>query len=109
MWSAHGCDGIDGSVLDPALSDPGDTRFSGISRECTAREECAWTEKRCVRLPVDSVPAFGGLVEGKLSASRRDLCHPVALEASGEPRTDGSRAYDAYSSEGGLVGRECRC
>src|ERR1017187_160958 len=97
MRSAHGCDGIDGSVLDPALSNPGDTRFPGIPRECAACEECAWTKERCVRLLVDSVPAFGGLVKSKLSTARRDLCHSVALEASREPRADGSRAYDAYA------------
>src|ERR1019366_3842355 len=36
-------------------------------------------------------------VKSKLSTARRDLCHSVALEASREPRADGSRAYDAYA------------
>jgi hypothetical protein len=44
-FGAYSRDGIDGSVLDPALSGSGDVWFSGIPRECAVRKECARTEK----------------------------------------------------------------
>src|SRR5258708_19962053 len=52
-------DGVDRGVLDPAVSDTGGARVQSVFSQRTLSEECAWTQERRIRLPVDPVSALG--------------------------------------------------
>src|SRR5216684_1511327 len=53
-------------VLDPDVSDSGSKRFGSLSGQRALLEECSGTQKRCFRLPVDSVSALGWIAESQL-------------------------------------------
>ena len=50
----------------PVVPDSRNTGIRGLPRQRPACEERAWPQERCLRLPVDPVPACGGAAEGEL-------------------------------------------
>jgi hypothetical protein len=73
-------DGVDRGVLDSAVSDIGGARVQGLFGQRALFEECARTQERRIRLPVDPVSALGRVAAGQLPATRGDLrpTNPVA-------------------------------
>ena len=68
--------GVDGGVLDPAVSDSGSRRDRGLSGQLPTRETRARAQERCAGLPVAAVPAFGGTVARLVSARSCHLPNP---------------------------------
>ncbi len=63
----------------------------------TLSEECAGTQERRIRLPVDPVSALGRVAEGELPATRGDLCYSYSVAPPRQPAGDGRRAHSAHA------------
>ncbi len=82
-------DGVDRSVLDPPVSDPGGARVQSVFSQRALSEERARTQERRIRLPVDPVSALGRTTAGQFSATRGDLCPSYSVAAPWQPAGDG--------------------
>src|SRR5215831_3301475 len=71
LWDPDRGDGIDRSVLDSGLSDPGIERDRSLFSECQTGEKCQWAQVGHAGLPVVTNPTQLWIVTGIVSAGER--------------------------------------
>jgi hypothetical protein len=82
---------------DSFLPDIGSIRLRSVSRQRSTCEERSGPQVGCVRLPMATVSAFGGITAGILQTRAGGLCGPVDSTPSRGPGTDGKHSRTAHA------------
>src|SRR5678810_89375 len=97
MPGGHSSHGIDGGLLDTAVPNFGGSRNRSPFGECSTCASRSRQKIRCAGLPVASISALGGIVEGLVSSRTGGLRNSLSDAPSRKPRGDVLRACPTHA------------